>query len=40
MKLLFEKSVHGRKCCILPECDVPEYNFSASLTREKDAKLP
>ena len=40
MKLLFEKSVPGRKCCILPECDVPVYAFSGALTREKEANLP
>jgi hypothetical protein len=33
MKLLFEKSVPGRKCDILPKCDVPEFPVSEALTR-------
>lgn len=40
MKLLFEKSVTGRKTDYLPKCDVPETLLPSSLLREKDAALP
>ena len=40
MKLLFEKSVTGRKSDYLPNCDVPVFELSSSLLREKDALLP
>lgn len=36
MKLLFEKSVVGRRSCYLPSCDVPE----AILPEEQERKLP
>jgi glycine dehydrogenase subunit 2 len=39
MKLIFEKSVKGRKCDILPPCDVPEAPVNA-FKRKTPAKLP
>ena len=38
MKTLFEKSVPGRSCTILPECDVPAV--MPSVQREKPLRLP
>lgn len=38
MKTLFERSVAGRKCTILPACDVPETKPQE--TREKALRLP
>ena len=29
MKLIFEKSVPGRRCAILPACDVPKAELPA-----------
>ena len=40
MKLIFEKSVEGRSCTILPPCDVPVVELPASLAREKAPGLP
>ena len=41
MKLIFEKSVPGRHCSLLPACDVPEVKLPASLQREvKPATIP
>jgi glycine dehydrogenase subunit 2 len=40
MKLLFEKSVSGRRCTILPECDVPVVNLSKENEREAALNLP
>ena len=40
MKLIFEKSIKGRKCDILPPCDVPEAKVAASFERKQRAKLP
>ena len=40
MKLLFEKSVAGRKSDYLPDCDVPVIELPSSLLREHDALLP
>ncbi len=40
MKLIFEKSVPGRKLSILPACDVEEYALPASLTRQEALELP
>ncbi|MDR3302700.1 MAG: aminomethyl-transferring glycine dehydrogenase subunit GcvPB, partial [Spirochaetaceae bacterium] len=40
MKLIFEKSVKGRKCDILSPCDVPEAAVGGSLKRAKNAALP
>ncbi|MCR5664062.1 MAG: aminomethyl-transferring glycine dehydrogenase subunit GcvPB [Oscillospiraceae bacterium] len=40
MKLIFEKSVSGRRCGLLPACDVPEAALPASLLRETPPALP
>lgn len=40
MKLLFERSVQGRKQTLVPECDVPEFNFDSALLRESAPRLP
>ena len=40
MKLIFEKSVPGRHCSLLPACDVPEVKLPASLRRETKPALP
>lgn len=40
MKLLFEKSVPGRCCAILPPCDVPEAALSAEMKRTIPLRLP
>jgi glycine dehydrogenase subunit 2 len=40
MKLLFEKSVAGRKCAILPPCDVEDAPVPEGLRRKKPAELP
>ena len=40
MKLIFEKSVPGRHCSLLPACDVPEVKLPASLRREAKPALP
>ena len=40
MKLLFEKSVKGRRCTILPKCDVPHAELPAQFLREKPLPLP
>lgn len=40
MKLLFEKSVPGRKSSILPPCDVEEAAVPEDLRREKAPALP
>ena len=40
MKLIFEKSVPGRHCSLLPACDVPEVKLPASLQREVKPALP
>ena len=40
MKLIFEKSVPGRHCSLLPACDVPEVKLPASLRRESKPALP
>lgn len=40
MKLLFEKSVSGRKSDYLPDCDVPLFELPSNLLRKKDALLP
>ena len=40
MKLIFEKSVPGRHCSLLPACDVPESKLPASLQREAKPALP
>ncbi len=40
MKLIFEKSVPGRRCAILPPCDVPEVSLPEDLAREEAPCLP
>ena len=40
MKLIFEKSVPGRHCTILPACDVESVSLPASLRRETKPDLP
>lgn len=40
MKLLFEKSVKGRKSSILPACDVPAAELPESCLRERRPNLP
>ena len=40
MKLIFEKSVPGRRCTILPACDVENVSLPASLRRETKPLLP
>lgn len=40
MKLIFERSVPGRACALLPECDVPAYDFPETVTRKQPVNLP
>lgn len=40
MKLLFEKSVQGRKVSIMPECDVPTIQLSDEMLRQEPLDLP
>lgn len=40
MELLFEKSIKGRRCAILPECDVPIVMPSDNRTRKQELRLP
>ena len=40
MKLLFEKSKTGKRCVILPPCDVPEAPLPQRLLRKEKAQLP
>ena len=40
MKLIFEKSVPGRRCTILPACDVESISLPDSLRREEKPALP
>ena len=40
MKLIFEKSVPGRRCAILPACDVEKVELPAELKRETAPLLP
>lgn len=40
MKLIFEKSVPGRRSTLLPVCDVPEVSLPAGLKREIKPDLP
>ena len=40
MKLIFEKSVPGRGCSILPDCDVEEVSLPEGLARETAPALP
>ena len=40
MKLIFERSVPGRKLSLLPACDVEEYALPGGMLRETPAALP
>ena len=40
MKLIFEKSVPGRRCAILPPCDVEEVALPEGLERTDAPGLP
>ena len=40
MKLIFEKSVPGRRCTTLPACDVESVSLPDSLRREEKPALP
>lgn len=40
MKLIFEKSVAGRGCDLLPACDVPLIEVSKRFKRNKELRLP
>ena len=40
MKLIFEKSVNGRSCTILPKCDVKEVTLNEELKRGASLDLP
>ena len=40
MKLIFEKSVPGRRCTILPACDVESVSLPDSLRRQEKPALP
>ena len=39
MKLIFEKSVSGRRCSILPRCDVEEVQLPQELRRQEAPAL-
>ncbi len=40
MKLIFEKSISGRKSSLLPACDVPEVELDAAYQRQSELPLP
>lgn len=40
MKLIFERSVPGRRCYILPKCDVPFEDIPDDMKRQKALRLP
>ena len=40
MKLIFEKSVPGRRCTILPPCDVDTVALPEELRRAEKPALP
>ena len=40
MKLIFEKSVPGRKCSLLPPCDVASVALPEGMERETPPRLP
>ncbi|MBQ4423518.1 MAG: aminomethyl-transferring glycine dehydrogenase subunit GcvPB, partial [Clostridia bacterium] len=40
MNLIFEKSVKGRRSCILPKCDVEPVALPENLRRETAPRLP
>ncbi|WP_274952836.1 aminomethyl-transferring glycine dehydrogenase subunit GcvPB [Angelakisella massiliensis] len=40
MKLIFERSIQGRGCAILPPCDVPVMSLPEAMVRKEPPKLP
>ena len=40
MNLLFEKSVPGRACTLLPDCDVPNAALPEQFARQQPLHLP
>ena len=40
MELIFEKSREGRGLSLLPECDVPKYEFTPAVKRNQQINLP
>lgn len=40
MKLIFERSVPGRSCALLPACDVPAAALPDGMARKQDLNLP
>ena len=40
MKLIFEKSVAGRRCAILPACDVDPVELPEGFARTEAPSLP
>ena len=40
MNLLFEKSVPGRACTLLPDCDVPNAALPEQFARKQPLHLP
>ena len=40
MELIFEKSVRGHRCTLLPELDVPLYEMDESVVRDDEIDLP
>ena len=40
MKLIFEKSVPGRGCALLPPCDVPVRPLDGRFARKAPPRLP
>ncbi len=40
MKLMYERSHSGRKCELLPKCDVPTYEMPQGMKREAPLPLP
>ena len=40
MKLIFERSIQGRGCAILPPCDVPVTSLPEAMVRKEPPKLP
>ena len=40
MELLFEKSVNGRACTLLPQGEAPRHTLSAAVSRQSPLRLP
>ncbi len=40
MELLFEKSVNGRACTLLPQAPAPRHTLSAAVSRQSPLRLP